>query len=916
MQVRQIPTLAAASLLSLSLPPPVLGEVLMPPPPSQRDVHSSVQEGPRLRSGQMSEAFKSYQVREPLLDRPYTNVFLNSWTLGAESAALHAHALSGTLRDDMRVFYSEDPRGRSATDESRTLGYAISALSRELYRALREGKEIHLVTAGTGTITLMGVMGNLASTIEHEEPLKQREYLQRLHVLVLGDPGNVITTGANGEDQEVPALVHGLPRDLGSLFVIRRVTSEGEVLDDTQIDSDSLINQVFPHVTPAMLRESGKLDVQVDLESTAGGLGSIEIARARETIRQVTEQVEKHEFRLVLDQVRVAAERAERGDLAAKISEQIETLRMLEYRTENIESEQERIASQLEEINKVLNGVAGLVRELEQSNEANGQAIRTLAASVRRIQSTLVSAALLLPRKGVGSLISIPIGEPTSTDFDGDGVSNQIEAAVLERWRPVLAMNDSGESAPVSVHEYRSHADQLSDRLDLREKIWPTAESRSVMYGRVVRPEALQRYGENVHLAQYYVLFPYNLCLRAEGDTQLVNAVDLVTNVGKWVSLGLGMPILGAVLGIGEVEIQALDGREKEAVLGNHEGDLLCIEVVVDVVNEETGESRMLFMVVHNHGRQYAVEPSGVSWHRDPQTGQNRPIVYAEDGNQELHFNSAEGGFSGMYLFQGVNKIKRGFVDENTVIHDHYGGMLLSNIPVWNVGEVKTGPVTLREMYDEEDSPVHEVAHLPLVNQDGRTTHVDSRSFNVGSRDYQLQRDSEFLLTYPHSIGNSYYRLYVTVGIPFTSLRKKVVDERFNSPSGAVFNSGSVETDENEVSFVRGKMWTRHFRLDGLSPHENPTTSPMLRIERSSQGNTLRWESVPWASAYLIRISAPGKEDELVVPGMGGSVFLKDMGGFTSYEHNSENGWEPGVEHRYSVEALWSDATRFIPTAE
>lgn len=849
-----------------------------------------------LKHGQLSPPIKP-AVLLPLIQGSHAGYFVGNSASDSSATSAVAQQLADRIEDTVSFVFSSSqppqaslPFGEEKNGES-PLAIVALTLSDTIVRNLQRGDtSIFLVSGGSGSLAMLGAIERSARELSKSNGSSAKELLSRVHWVLAGSFA-------------IPEEFTPTAKLLGSMFEINVVDTAGKRIDGFSISDAMLTKYVIPCVTPEMFHASGSLSVTIPNgidaprtdqdKNVADAIAHVRLSRAQDQIRRSLQEIQH-----LANQKRI-------DDQIASIANTLEELRMLTYTLDELDVRYDAVIRDLESIRREQRAIDRLIEELAKSNAINQEHLFDLKDTIRAGASEIIRNILNHPREPAPAYIrfSVPQTAPAdrrtlptgltaaqiAADFDTDGVPDSVEETLLERFRPILALNAAGNRVPISVTRFRQGSEQIGSDTDpagylrIKDLNMETPESDAIWYGRVIQPRGSQYTDSHRYIVQYFSLYPVNTVTSSETWTTVVNALD-----------GTIGPLIGFHPKI-SVE------RGYVGPLGGHQGDVSCVDFLVELPSmQDLSSARIIHGVYHNHGRQFFMEGAAV------ETEGTRPIVYSEVGTQELHPHAGPAHEEGFARDTTSNDVKDGMFDsEDYVIAEHHGRHLLKEIPVFNVGEVecsKNGlPVgKLRAGRTDQAAEVHQVDH---------------RVFN-DAVNKRRQAESKFLLEYPGDWGGSKYRLDIRIEIPLTGWGKTVFSKPFGSPTGPVFSSaeGSVTDSPFEID---SKMWTRRFKFDGGNVHADAVISTPAHQITDGTGVTLSWPEIPYALGYLVTVRDSRGNEFLYIPEWDKGMELRlqrdekvDYSRIVTFRHDKITGRRPDREYTYKVAVIWSNGVR------
>lgn len=288
----------------------------------------------------------------------------------------------------------------------------------------------------------------------------------------------------------------------------------------------------------------------------------------------------------------------------------------------------------------------------------------------------------------------------TADDLDADGIQDELEQRLLDRFIPVFFTDNEEGAVPCSATWFVRHCASVARGDGLTNR----------------NPEILKEYIDKHH--------PPTL---ADGVGQPV--LHLLSRDGS--SLGqpitwdfaqqhgfLGMyghvwrpdPAQPMLLSVQYYMLLTYNDADAPFDVGDHEGDFLCVDLSVRLMGETAKAARLEGAIFHNHGRQVFATGDYLEAHRRD----GRIAVYLERGsNEPWPFPGGPGtngwpgaGVTVNYIFKGSKQV--GPIDicvsEWDVVQPHRGlGHTYAPLSIQNIGDVDTNG--LMRIFPSRDDP-------------------------------------------------------------------------------------------------------------------------------------------------------------------------------------------------------------------
>jgi len=293
--------------------------------------------------------------------------------------------------------------------------------------------------------------------------------------------------------------------------------------------------------------------------------------------------------------------------------------------------------------------------------------------------------------------LSIALASPTplmAEDLDGDEIDDAFEQRLLDLYAPYIRIDvwrtgpESGVGIPSSIPRLIQHA-----------SINRYIEDQIVF---LYQPTSVQ---DAIHFLKNYPNGGSDLSLRHRHDDYMWGYSDLPGGVSDWpTAISQNDGLFGRVwrpwVGLGYADIYSvqyfvyltyndIDDPDDE---GSHEGDWVAVDIAVDA-RANPQYPTILHMVLHNHGRQFFVEPRCIEFF------EGHPVVYLENEVNEAWPNAGTGtswiggnnwpSRDGFASNKNLDFEGSSFVNESTG-RDHTGeGNLWPtwHLPVKNIGD-------------------------------------------------------------------------------------------------------------------------------------------------------------------------------------------------------------------------------------
>lgn len=861
---------------------------------------SSAPQPPRRSAGVFSEIIAPQSGKRASAPKEQIIVMSNpskDTAHGREAGQAVADILDTSVQ---HLIYKNDSfdRERSAAENSANL------FRQELLHTLLEtNQSAHVIVTPLSSGVFIGAYRAAIAELQGKEPLRWRELAARVHVVFLGG-----TPFDANFDRSLT--------DIGSIFRIRRVQPDGSRILDTTLNDRSIITELVPHLERRMLTESGEKVVTLKPErlpqvgdekgKTGRLIDDVRDEREADGLRRGSQKLQKVIHELTI-----------RG-LIADASNKLEELRMEDYAIDRLEQRMTDVESGLTELERLQRIVDRKLDELAKRNAENEKIIEELRDINVDALSEIIQYLLTKPRTPAREMIDvrIPTDRPAEArpwlkgldpkelakDFDRDGVPDALEAALLARFKPVLALDDEDHRLPVNISEFVRNsrlvrADTDDPRLEV-EDYWPSdRDTNGLWYGRVVQPDSFINAGRtDLYVVQYYSLFTMNTVSSSMGVTMALPEAKAL--------------VQGLTAGIIDIE---LGGDRMVLPIGGHEGDWICLNLLVRAPAVENPESWLIVdATCHNHGRQIFMEGASLNYW----PGTTRPIVYAEYGSQELWPRPGEDGEDGFSKFVGTNEIKDDvFGDEDMIVHSHQGHKALDRLDVFNVGEVATSVGS--------GVPEYAGMYLPRLDEGGHLVRSDSRTAETNPDDAQRLSEMNWFFRYPLRWGGSDYRVKLVIQVPILGdifgdiMSYEIKGHTFDSPHGPVQNSSADPKDSRARGVVAGKMWVNAFALDGKNVHDDARILADVSVEplADGTGTKLSWPPIYGMGYVVVTVDENGRASWHLpgwTPGQNQESTVTGKRWDTSFIHDKRTGRKPGLAYRYSVYAVFGDQTRLI----
>ncbi len=808
-------------------------ESAKPPPPAARATSA-------LASGSIEGPFKARNPATRTRLVPPVTIYLNASGDSPEVARRDAAALADKLNSDLFLLYTGPITSPTNIQASyRSLAEISDKLRVVVENALQRDAEVNIIGYGSGALASTAALSSLE---KYWAPLPSAERARRFSKVHLVD---IWQSAGMFEEQDGFGIAP--PKEVGSRFKLQIASGwQSDFTGQAPVERTPFgqgISRIIPSLDDSILTASGRQMIPLLSEIRFSGPVSAYAAEAMQRLDRA--RLARAETELIAELNWLESERILQSQIP-KIRQEfrsiVQEIDSLNPRLATLQRVQESLAPRIAALETF---VVEFKKELEKHADMqakNVERYRTIRKTVNTISQGLIQAMLLTPPLEPPAYIEVPTaGSPQANDFDRDGVTDRIEKDLLERWNPEFKRHDNSQQFPLSAGEYLDRSELLryfgTDYFYyIKDKSTPLPKNPNTIYGRVCQPKD---FPSDVYCVQYYVLFLENRGLQGVPD------------------INLALPFLGGL---------TVDSRA-----GYHEGDILCIDLTVKGSDPKT--SKLIAAILHNHGRQFFVEPGAIQMNSS-----NQPIIYLEERTNEAWPVSGPRGPSGwpargMVSNDYKSDSHMGIREEYIAAASHRGNGDSFHLPVYNLGEISSHKGNVR------DGDGH---------WEGEAIRSDDRSLDAA-----VNRELNFLLEDRRRIGRD---AYCTAEISFLFWSKCMAP--VESPYTLVYNSNA-------------KMWFRSFdmkaqyRTDELPPPLSRVRESAIIENKAKVGKLLTWDCVPYATFYLVTVlDKTTKESTLFIPDENSMTALSPNRYVLQFRHDSFNLWQEGHEYDYKVEII------------